>query len=79
MTGKDAAKAFTDFINGAGSSAKKEFVETMMREHRTLQQESFNLFLDCMEAWSKLNGTELYDDRNKFAVVKSREIMEAIR
>ena len=43
-----------------------------MQEHRTLQQQMFEIMLACMAEWAK---TEQYDDRNQFTILKSREIM----
>lgn len=75
--GQDAAKALTDFLNGAGLADRKAFVETIMREHRTLQQESFNIFIDIMKEWSKLDEVQ-FDARNDFAVRKSKQIIKEI-
>lgn len=75
MTGQELAKAFADFVNGAGSEEKKEFVETLLKQHRTLQQESFDLMIETMEAWAKLPEV-MYDPRNKFAVEMSKQIIE---
>jgi hypothetical protein len=75
--GKEMAEAFLDFVNGANSKDKQAFVQHILRDHRTLQQEAFNVMLDTCKAWSELDGTELFDDRNKYAVETSVKIMKA--
>jgi hypothetical protein len=75
--GKDAAEALTDFVNGAGSIDKQQFVQRMMTSHRTLQQESFDLFIMCMAEWAKVEENR-YDVRNQYAVNKSKEIFEKV-
>ena len=72
------AEQLSDFLNGASQKDKKDFVEQMMTEHRFLQQEVFNLMVDTMEAWSKLENTELYDARNKYAVETSAKIINLL-
>jgi hypothetical protein len=64
-------QAFSDWVNGMGHN-NQAFVAAVMDEHRTLQQQMFEVMLACMDAWAK---TEHFDARNEFAVQKSREIM----
>ena len=66
-----AVQAFSDWVNGMGHQ-NKAFVQAVMQEHRTLQQQMFEVMLACIDAWAK---TEHYDLRNEFAALKSREIM----
>lgn len=75
--GIDAANAFTDFVNGASQASKEAFVEAMMREHRTLQQESFDLMLGTIGAWAKVPDN-MVDARNSGAVRLSKMIADAI-
>jgi len=46
-----------------------------MRDHRTLQQATFGLFLRTIEEWSK---QEHFDLRNEYTVQKSKEIMKLL-
>lgn len=73
MKGSEMANALADFVNGAGLKVKKDFVDEMLRQHRTLQQESFDLMFQTMEAWANI-PENLYDARNKFAVEASQKI-----
>jgi len=70
-TARAAAKALSDWVNGMGHS-KQAFVQAVMQEHRTLQQQMFEIMLACMAEWAK---TEHYDARSEFTILKSREIM----
>jgi hypothetical protein len=65
------AQVFSDWVNGMGHS-KQAFVQAVMLEHRTLQQQMFEVMLACMAEWAK---TEHYDARNEHTILKSREIM----
>ena len=49
------------------------FVQAVMQEHRTLQQQIFEVMLACIEEWA---GTEHYDLRNEFTVKKCKQIIE---
>lgn len=59
------------FVNAMGHD-NGAIVKALMLEHRTLQQQVFELMLCCMDAWSKTNH---FDLRNEFTVTKSKEIM----
>lgn len=73
------AEQLSDFLNGASNQDKKDFVIQMMKEHRFLQQEVFNLMVDTMEGWAKLENTKLYDARNKYAVDTSAKIVKMLK
>lgn len=68
---RDVVTAFSNWVNGMGHE-NAVFVEAVMKEHRTLQQQIFEVMLACMAAWAK---QEHYDLRNEYTVVKCREIM----
>ncbi len=71
-TAKDAVKTLSDFAN-AMCLERTEFAREVMREHKTLQQNIFSLFLKTVEEWSKQTH---FDSRNEFTVNKSKEIMK---
>jgi SpoVK/Ycf46/Vps4 family AAA+-type ATPase len=73
---KNTVEKLSRFVNNM-SCPSRIFVEEVMKEHRTLQQSMFSLFLKCMEAWSKLPENH-YDLRNEYTVKMSRKIMEAV-
>ena len=76
MESDDMARAvvqsFSDWVNGMGHN-NQAFVQAVMQEHRTLQQQMFEVMLACIDAWAK---TEHYDARNEFTVIKCREIIQ---
>ena len=73
---KDLANKILDGVNSY-SYDSKEFIETILRGHRTLQQSTFELFLQVIKAWSEL-PENYYDDRNAYTVEKSKEIMKLL-
>ncbi len=76
MESDDKARAvvqsFSDWVNGMGHN-NQAFVQAVMQEHRTLQQQVFEVMLACMDAWAK---TEHYDARNEYTILKCREIIQ---
>lgn len=71
-----AFRAFSRYINSM-SMDPKPFVEAMTeREHRTLQQSAFGVFMACIEAWSK---QENFDLRNEYTIKMCKKIMEAVK
>lgn len=77
LNGKELAEQFSDFVNS--SHDKNEFADTVLREHRFLQQEMFLTMFKCIEGWAELDGTPYYDDRNKYAVIASKTMLEALK
>jgi hypothetical protein len=69
------AEMLSEFVNGARSSDMEAFAEQMMREHRTLQQSTMNLFMTLVEAWDKCIPTNRFDERNAAAVKLARKIL----
>ena len=68
------AEQFTKTVNNMNFD-QKAFVETIMREHRTLQQNVFEAFLHLCGAWAKLDENQ-YDARNEYTVLTAKKIME---
>lgn len=62
---------FSKYVNNM-SHDNNDFVQAIMLEHRTLQQQMFETMLCCMDAWAKQAH---YDLRNEFTILKCREIM----
>ena len=73
---KELAEQLVNSVN-CFSYDSKEFVDTILRSHRTLQQGVFGLFLQVIEAWSKLDENSS-DLRNEYTVKMSKEIMKAM-
>lgn len=68
----ELVSAFSKWVNNM-SHDNRDFVQAVMVEHRTLQQQMFETMLCCMDAWAK---QQHYDLRCEFTVLKCREIME---
>ena len=59
------------WVNAMGHE-NRAFANAVMDKHRTIQQQLFETMLFCFDMWA---GTDSYDLRNEFTVLKSREIM----
>lgn len=76
-TGKEAAQALGDYVNALGAD-RSDFVEQLTgREHRTLQQASMGLFLQCIDVWAEKRDGQ-YDLRNADTVMLARKIKAAL-
>lgn len=74
-TGEQMAKELIDWVNSATSSEFDQFAKQIVKEHRTLQHETFDLFVRCMEQWAELYQKDWYDPRNEWACRMSYEII----
>lgn len=72
------AEKLSDLVNSTSINNREDFVSTVLGDHRTLQQETFNLFIETMRSWAKLENTDFYDERNKYAVETSAKIIRLI-
>ena len=73
---REAARNLADAVNDMGFD-EAAFADELLRQHRTLQQNSFRTFLATVKAWSGL-GSNRYDLRNEYTVEKSNEIVELL-
>ena len=73
----DVANQISRLVNNMSFSNKEReiFAEAILIDHRTLQQNTFRLFLAVIKKWSEV---EAYDDRNMRTVLASRAIMEVL-
>ena len=71
---KELVSLISKYVN-AMCCDQKGFAEEVMREHRTLQQSMFGLFIRTIEEWSKQPH---FDARNEYTVTKSKEIMAVL-
>ena len=68
---QELVNALAKFAN-VMSADKEGFAKAVLKEHPTIQQNMFGLFLKTIEAWSNKNH---FDLRNEYTVTKSKEIM----
>jgi len=50
---REVVESVTNFVNTSGRSTAELFAETLMHEHRTLQQGSFYVMSKCIEKWAE--------------------------
>jgi len=74
---KKLAEAIAKFANNY-NSPNKELAEAIMREHRTIQQSIFEMFLFVIHEWSLYTEYGKHDLRNEYTVKKSAEIMKLL-
>ena len=77
---KDAqiAKDITDMVNNMTYSST-EFVDEIMTSHRTLQQNTFRLFIDLLKEWELMYIDDMYDLRNEHTVKSASIMLETLR
>ena len=71
MTGQELAKTMSGFVNSF-SPDSKGFIETVMREHKTLQQSVIRLCFDLIRAMAK---QDYVDGRNAASVAACQDIV----
>lgn len=64
LNGTELANEFTNFVNNFNCN-HEEFINAFCREHRTLQQSGFRLFLMLMEKMASEEYGNITDARNK--------------
>lgn len=74
-TAKEACETLSRAINSSQFSTK-EFIETFKKEHRYLQSEMFQLFLNIIRAMAKDDYP--VDGRNEWCQTKAKEIVKVI-
>lgn len=76
-SGEEMGKEFSDFVNSSHSGKQDDFVDYILRDHRTLQQSAFRIFYHCIEGWAKSWENDRYDLRNEATCRMSKEIVDA--
>jgi len=62
---KEVAKAVSSMVNTFGNQNRKDFIEQMSVEHRTLQQQFTQLCMDWLSHCDGLRQSKQYDGRNE--------------
>ena len=78
LSGKEVAEIFSDFINSASLQAQKDFINSVVSDHRTLQSDMFSIFFSCLEEWSDFYRTGYYDARNEGVCKLSNTMINSI-
>ena len=72
---EEAARTLSDFVNDMNAD-EKHFIETMAREHRTLQQSFTGLCFAWIKRCAEQAESGNYDGRNEYSVKMCKEITE---
>lgn len=73
---REAARNLAQAANEMGFDVDA-FADELLRQHRTLQQTAFGMFLASVKAWAALPPSH-FDARNEFTVEQSCKIVEAL-
>lgn len=76
LTGTELANELTNFVNNFNCN-HEEFIEAFCREHRTLQQSSFRLFLMLLERLASDEYT--FDGRNEQSHQLAKKMIEGFK
>ena len=75
--GQIAAEALIKMVNRMGGGPElADFIGYVTTNHRTLQQQSFGVFMACIQKWSE---TKNFDARNEYTIKTCKKIMEAVK
>jgi hypothetical protein len=72
---QELADKLSRFINGNSQECIQKLADTVLRDHRTLQQQTFGFFLICIRKWAAL-GEHGYDLRNAWTVQVCKQIVD---
>lgn len=75
---KNAAEAFSAFVNSASSVDMKALAEDLCRDHRTLVQQKFSMFLQFTKVLADADKSGNYDLRNEYSVKTATKIMNLV-
>lgn len=78
-TGKEVAETVSNFVNVAFESEKEEFVDAVVTDHKTLQEDMFGMFLGCIDKWSEMAKQGNYDARNEYACRMSKIMIDTLK
>ena len=78
ITGKELADELTDFVNNFNCD-HDEFINAFTRQHRTLQQSSFRLFLMLMEKMATEEYKKTCDHRNEGTHKLAKKLIDGFK
>ena len=79
--GEAVAAIMSFFVNGTCHESSEAFVDTVMKDHRTLQQQTFSTFLLTISKWAEVGDDKefcRFDARNEFTVKTSQKIRDML-
>ena len=72
------AAEISHFINGASDEDIRLLAKQITDDHRTLQQKSMHLFMECVNVWADAHKSGRYDARNGTTCAVSAFIREEL-
>ena len=75
--GAEVARELSNFVNSFIFD-HEDFINYATSDHRTLQQNMFRLFLECIEVWAEMYDDGYYDARNEATCKISRQIIDML-
>ena len=79
MTGNEMGNMLSDFVNSSFASERNELASVIVSDHRSLQEDSFLMFLKCIEVWADNYDSGYYDERNKYTCMASSVMINALK
>lgn len=79
MTGNEMGNMLSDFVNSSFPSERKELASVISSDHRSLQEDSFLMFLECITDWAEAYDSGYYDERNKYTCMASSVMINALK
>ena len=74
---KELADKLSRFVNGGTQEDIQALADAVLRDHRTLQQQTFGFFLVCIKKWACLEKN-WYDLRNEWTVQVCKKIVDQV-
>jgi hypothetical protein len=73
----ELADKLSRFVNSGTQEDIQMLADAVLKDHRTLQQQTFGFFLMCIRKWAALEGN-WYDLRNEWTVQTCKQIVEKV-
>lgn len=78
-SGREMAEQLSEFANVMMGFERTEFVDTVITDHRYLQDEMFGMFFACIQEWALSYENGNYDFRNERACKASYEMIQSLK
>lgn len=75
MTGKDVANVLSTYVNCMNLDSS-DFVEAVLRDHPTLQQNLMRVIMKLVKSWADLESSHRYDLRSEATIKAAKQIVD---
>lgn len=79
VTGNEMGNMLSDFVNSSFPREREELAWVISSDHRSLQEDSFLMFLKAIEQWANAYEHGDYDARNKYTCMASKVMIDALK